>query len=177
MAGVTRIALVGLRGTGKTTVGKRLAMRWGWSFVDTDDVVESQAGKTISRIFAEDGESRFRELEAKGVSDSFALDRVVLATGGGAILRPETCATLKSNGFVIWLTGSATILAERVSHDKTTSDRRPALTAFTGAEELDTLLRAREPFYREVAHLSVDTTNRTPDEIAELIERSLPAKG
>ena len=177
MASITRIALVGLRGTGKTTVGKLLADRLGWTFADTDDVVESHAGKSIVRIFAEDGEPRFRDLEASAVAETFSQDRIVLATGGGAILRTATRSRLKANGFVVWFTGSAAVLAERMASDSTTTNRRPSLTAMTGAEELAALNVVREPLYREIAHLTVDTTNRTPDEIATTIERAFPVKG
>lgn len=177
MASITRIALVGLRGTGKTTVGKLLADRMGWTFADTDDAVESNAGKTIARIFAEDGEPQFRELEANAVAETFSHDRIVLATGGGAILRTATRTLLKANGFVVWLTGSAAVLAERLAIDSTTTNRRPSLTALTGSEELAALYVEREPLYREIAHLTVDTKNRTPDEIATTIALALAAKG
>ena len=177
MASITRIALIGLRGTGKSTVGKLLADRLGWSFADSDDAVELNAGKTIARIFAEDGEPRFRDLEANAVVEKFSQDRIVLATGGGAILRTATRSLLKANGFVVWLTGPVAVLAERLAIDSTTTSRRPLLTAMTGSEELAALNVVREPLYREIAHLAVDTKNRTPDEIATTIERAFPVKG
>ncbi|MFO0937621.1 MAG: shikimate kinase [Gemmataceae bacterium] len=177
MANVTRIVLVGLRGTGKTTVGQCLARSLNWSFTDSDDLVESTAGKSIAAIFAENGEPRFRDLEADSISEMLHQDCLVLATGGGAVIRPETRDRLKTQAHVVWLTGDAERLAQRLSADVTTATRRPALTSLIGAAELESLLRSREPHYRDVAHLIIDTTNRTPDDIAAEIERKLTAKG
>jgi shikimate kinase len=174
---VTRVALVGLRCTGKTTVGRLLAARLGWAGIDADDVVEANAGKSVAKIFANDGEARFREWEVDAIRDICGRERIVIATGGGAILRPETRELLKHSCFVVWLTASPDAIAKRMSADPETLARRPSLTGQGVIEEVSAVLAAREPFYREVAQLVVHTDGRTPDEIAMEIEQAILAKG
>lgn len=170
---VTRVALVGLRCTGKTTVGRLLAARLGWEAVDSDDVVIANAGKSVARIFADDGEARFRDGEADAVGQLCHRERIVIATGGGAILRPETRDLLIRSCRVVWLTASPNVIAIRMTADPETLARRPSLTGQGVVEELAAVLAQREPFYREVAHLVVDTDGRTPNEIAMEIERAI----
>src|SRR5437879_5098392 len=98
-----RIALIGYRGSGKSTVGPLVAARLGWRFVDADVVLEVKAGKSIARIFAEDGEIQFRDLEANNLVNLLGEDDIVLATGGGAILRDSNRRLLKETSFVVWL--------------------------------------------------------------------------
>ena len=174
---VTRVALVGLRCTGKTTVGRLLGVRIGWDTVDSDDVVVANAGKSVARIFADDGEARFREWEADAIRQLCDRERIVIATGGGAILRPETRALLKQSCFVVWLTASPDAIAARMTADPETLARRPSLTGQGVVEEVAAVLAVREPFYREIAHLIVVTDERRPDEIAVDIERAIQAKG
>lgn len=174
---VTRVALVGLRCTGKTTVGRLLAARQGWEAVDSDDVVIAKAGKSVARIFADDGEAQFRDWEADTIRELCGRERVVIATGGGAILRPETRALLKRTCFVVWLTASPDAIAKRMTADPETLARRPSLTGQGVVEEVAAVLAVREPHYREAAHLIMATDNRTPDEIATDIERAILAKG
>lgn len=174
---VTRVALVGSRCTGKTTVGRLLAARLGWDSIDADDVVESNAGKSVARIFADEGEARFREWEADAIRQLCGRERIVIATGGGAILRQETRKLLQQSCHVVWLTASPETIAKRMTADPETLARRPSLTGAGVTEEVAAVLAAREPFYREVAHLVVATDDRTPDEIALEIERAILAKG
>ena len=174
---VTRVALVGLRCTGKTTVGRLLAARLGWEGIDADDVVEADAGKSVARIFADDGEARFRDWEADAVRQLCGRERIVIATGGGAILRQDTRALLKQSCYVVWLTASSDAIANRMTADPETLARRPSLTGRGVVEEVIAVLAVREPFYREVAHLVVATDDRTPDGIAAEIERVIQAKG
>jgi shikimate kinase len=177
VAGVNRIALVGARGVGKTTVGRALAVRLGWAFADADDLVEAAAGKTIARIFAEDGEPAFRDLEARAVAELCGRENIVIATGGGAVVRDETRSLLSLTSFVVWLTASVDVMLSRQATDPTTAARRPALTALPGRDEVVALLAAREQHYRAVAELTVDTTNVSPDELAADLARSFPGKG
>ena len=178
---VTRVALVGLRCTGKTTVGRLLAARLGWDAVDSDDVVEANAGKSVARIFADDGEARFRVGEADAIRQLCGRERIVIATGGGAILRPETRTLLQQSCYVVWLTASPDAIAKRMTADPETLARRPSLTGQGVVEEVAAVLAVREPLYREVAHLVVDTDERRPDEIAAEIaaeiKRAVQAKG
>lgn len=189
---VTRVALVGLRCTGKTTVGRLLAARLGWNAADSDDHVEVLAGRAIlneakrqqdsarrsvAAIFLEDGEARFREWEADAIRDLCKQDKLVIATGGGAVLRPETRSLLSQSCFVVWLTASLETIGKRLTADPETLARRPSLTGAGVTDEVAAVLAAREPLYREVAHLVVATDGRSPDDIAAEIERTILAKG
>jgi shikimate kinase len=163
-----RIALIGLRGTGKTTVGKLLAERLAWSFTDADVELETRVGKSIKRMFAEDGEPFFRDREAEVVADLCQKDLTVIATGGGAILRPETRMLLKKSCVVFWLSASVETMADRIFSDHTTQDRRPNLTAQGGIEEIRQLLTVRKAFYQETAHHTIDTDRLTVESIVDL---------
>jgi shikimate kinase len=162
---VKNIFLIGYRGTGKTTVAQILAERLGWSWTDADAVLEARHARNIRAIFAEEGESGFREKESAILDEIVRLDRQVIATGGGIILKPENRRRLRSAGCVVWLMGDANTLWKRVQQDVTTQERRPQLTV-GGKDEIEELLRTREPLYRECADLMVDTTDRSPEEVA-----------
>jgi shikimate kinase len=172
----TKIVLVGYRATGKSTLAARLAERWGFEAVDTDDVVEARAGKRIADIFAQDGPAAFRDLEAAVVADLANDPRpMVLATGGGVPLREENRRVLRERGVVVWLTATVETIARRMRLDKTTAARRPALTdAKSPIAEIERVLTAREPIYREVATLSVAVDGKTVDELVEEIADRVP---
>lgn len=159
--------LTGYRGTGKTTVAGLLAEKIKADWVDADVEIEKQAGKTIAQIFAEDGEPHFRDLEEQVVADRCETERLIVALGGGAILRSSTRQRLSHAGPVVWLTASAETLAKRISADETTADRRPHLTeANSMLEEVRQVLKERTPLYEECATLCVDTERQTPEQIA-----------
>src|SRR5580658_2942769 len=101
-----RIALVGYRATGKTTVARHLATRLGCEWIDADVEIERRAGKSIARIFAEDGEPAFRDLEAQVIADLCGRKKLVLAAGGGAPLREESRRAMRQAGHVVWLTAT-----------------------------------------------------------------------
>jgi len=164
-----RIYLVGARGSGKTTVGRLLAARLGWSFVDMDDVIEAAAGKTIAEIFASEGESGFREREADALSQVVSRPDHVIATGGGIILRPDSRSRLCKTGYCVWLTALAETLWERIRADGASPVRRPALTGLSPADEIRHVLATREPHYRAVAHLSVPTDGQSPEAVVSAI--------
>ncbi len=163
------IALIGLRGTGKTTVAQQLALRTGWDWVDADVEVELRAGKSIAAIFDEEGEVAFRDLEAEVVNELCRRSQTVLALGGGAILREENCQRLALCQAVVWLKASPETLAKRLAADSTTSQRRPNLTNHGGRTEIEVLLAQREPIYRTCATFEVDTEEKQPAKIAEEI--------
>ena len=121
-----RIFLIGYRGTGKSTVARLLADKLGIEAIDADHELERRAGKTIRRIFTEDGEPRFRELESTLLAEFGQRDDVVIATGGGVVLRPENRAILRT-GRVVWLTAPADVLWRRMCGDESTRERRPDL--------------------------------------------------
>lgn len=168
------LALIGYRGTGKTTVARLLALQLGWDWVDADVEVELRAGKSIAAIFADDGEAAFRDWESQVLAELVRRDNTVLALGGGVVLRESNRELLKRAAAVAWLTASASTLSERIIADATTSARRPNLTAAGGTTEITAMLAMREPLYRECATLVVDTELRSPTEVAEDILTRLP---
>lgn len=147
------IFLVGLMGAGKTTVGRALAKRLNKQFIDSDHEIEARTGASISLIFEIEGEASFRQREAEVIRDLAGHAGIVLATGGGAILRPENRERLKSCGTVIYLRASINSILQRTSHDKS----RPLLQTANPKQRLEQLLQEREPLYLEVADLVVDT--------------------
>jgi shikimate kinase len=166
---VLRIALIGLRATGKTTLGRALATRLGWEFADADDRVEAMAGQSIAAIFATTGEGRFRDLEAEAIRQLCQHDRIVLATGGGAVLRTETRDLLNSTCHVVWLTADVETMLARLEADASTPGRRPSLTGLPPRAEIERLIRDRRPLYAATAHRIVDTANRSADTIVSEI--------
>lgn len=173
-----KIILIGYRATGKTSLAAVLGKRYGIAAIDTDPLIEQEAGKTISRIFAEDGEPAFRDLEAQVVTKTLARpESMVLATGGGVPLRASSRVLLKESGTVFWLTATAQTIFRRMYGDETTADRRPALTGRSPLEEIEYLLQQRDSAYRDAAEIVIDTENRDLAAIAEEIASIWEARG
>jgi 3-dehydroquinate synthase len=145
--------LVGLMGAGKTTVGRLLARKLGKRFIDSDHEIEARTGASIPWIFEIEGEPSFRRREADVIRELTSQSGIVLATGGGAILDPETRQFLKSRGTVIYLRASVNSILLRTSHDK----NRPLLQTADPRKKIEELARQREPLYQEVADIVVDT--------------------
>lgn len=172
------LILIGYRATGKTTLAKLLAKQLDCEWIDADVEIESRAGKSIARIFAEDGEPAFRDLEAEVIADLCRRRDLVLAAGGGAPMREESRKAMRAGGRVIWLHALPETILARMSADETTPGRRPSLTDQGPLEEIIHLLKRREPIYRESAHLVVDTEGKTPERlVAEILERLELAPG
>jgi shikimate kinase len=167
------IFLIGYRGSGKTTVARRLGELLAWPAIDADEEIERKAGKSIKDIFDAGGESAFRELETRVTADLASRDQHVIALGGGAILRETNKKAIAGRGPVIWLQASAETLFARINADPTSDQRRPNLTAQGGVGEIRTLLEKRTPQYRACADLTVDVNRLDPDEIARLIIANL----
>lgn len=140
-------------GAGKTTVGRALAKRLNKRFIDSDHEIEARTGASIPLIFEIEGEGGFRQRESEVIRDLTAQSDIVLATGGGAILKPENRKYLKTRGTVIYLRASINSILQRTSHDK----NRPLLQTANPRERLEQLAREREPYYLEVADLVVET--------------------
>ena len=166
-AGKQTIALIGMRGSGKTTVGRILAERLAGSFVDTDELVVLHAGKTIAQIFAQESEVGFRRREAHAIRLAAETSPTVLSVGGGALLNAENCEILRRNSFVVWLSAPAPVLWQRVAADAHSGDGRPPLTDHDPREELSRLLAAREPLFAQAADLRIDTTDCSPGDVVE----------
>ncbi len=146
------IYLVGLMGAGKTTVGRQLAKRLGRVFYDTDHEIVERTGVAIPTIFEIEGEDGFRRREAQTLRELTASDNVVLATGGGAVLREENRRCLHDTGWVVYLNVPPLLLYQRTRHDK----NRPLLQVANPLARLEELYALRDPLYRETAHLVVD---------------------
>jgi shikimate kinase len=170
---IRNLVLIGYRGTGKTTIGRIVAARLGWAFVDADDEIEAAAGCSIAEIFAREGEAGFRERERRVVADLARRASSVVSLGGGAVLRAENRTAIRAGAQVVWLTASPRTIFARLTRDAATAARRPNLTAHGGLAEIEELLAARQPLYRECATLTIDTDGRSADEIAALILESL----
>jgi shikimate kinase len=167
------ILLIGYRGTGKSSVARELARTLDFEWDDLDDRIEAAAGKSIAAIFAEDGETAFRDLESRQLSELCGRRRTVFALGGGTLGRSENRELVKTSGPVIWLTAMVDTIYERMTGDPTTAARRPNLTPIGGRSEIEMLLDERTPHYRECATLTIDTEGKTVAEIAAEIVRRL----
>lgn len=149
----TRFFLVGPMGTGKTTIGAQLARATGCTFVDADHELEQRTGATVSLIFDIEGEAGFRERERKLIEELTLRERIVLATGGGAVLHPDNRRCLAERGFVVYLRTPVETLVERTRYDNS----RPLLRTADPARTLREIITTREPLYLEVADLVLDT--------------------
>lgn len=145
--------LVGMPGAGKTTVGRALSRQLGRPFHDSDHEIEARTGVRIPVIFEIEGESGFRRREVEVIDKLTGMENIVLATGGGAVLSPENRKHLKSRGFVIYLHASPRELWRRTRHDRS----RPLLQGTDPKIRLEELYLVRDPLYREVADLVVET--------------------
>jgi len=171
---MSNLALIGYRGSGKTTVARLLARQLGWASIDADREIESSAGSTIAALFAERGEEYFRDLETEVVGRLCRLPRTVVALGGGAVIRPENRRAIAEATHVVWLKAPPEVLARRIAADPSTPRSRPALTPQGGAEEIDRLLELRTPWYRACATLEVDTLHKSPEQIVAEVLAALP---
>src|SRR5580704_9945624 len=163
LLGSRSVVLVGMMGVGKSSIGRRLAARLGVPFVDADSEIEKAAGMSIADIFARHGEADFRSGEARVIARLLDGGPQVLATGGGAVMNPATCAAIKAKGISIWLSAEFDVLMRRINKRK---NDRPMLQTADPAARLRELLAEREPVYaladitvksREVPHEAIVT--------------------
>jgi shikimate kinase len=159
------LCLVGMMGAGKTTVGKRLARRLGWSFVDADRELEARLGVPVQTIFELEGEAGFRRREAALVEELTHREHTVLATGGGAVLDPANRAVMAARGRVVYLRASVGDLWHRLRRDTV----RPLLRAPDPRARIEQLVAERDPLYREIAHLVIDTGRQPVEQVVEAI--------
>lgn len=169
------LALIGYRGTGKSHVARLLAGQLGWPLVDADIYVEKQAGKSIAQIFADVGESCFRDLESKALIELTQQSGHVLSLGGGVILREDNRKQIADHCYTVWLTASPEKIAQRLSGDHATGARRPSLTGKSILDEIEEVLTFRIPLYQQCADLTVDTQTKSPHEVAQAILDQLPS--
>lgn len=167
------IALVGLPGSGKSTVGRQLARRLQLPFFDSDHVIEQQLGCSIREYFEREGEERFRDVEASVIDELTLQGRCVVSTGGGAVLRPANRKNLHERGQVIYLNSSPDELFRRLRHDT----NRPLLQVADPLGRLRDLHKTRDPLYRETAHFIVDTGRPSVATLVNMIVMQLELAG
>jgi shikimate kinase len=164
------IILIGFMGCGKSSIGRRLATRLGHEFLDSDElIIESANGRSISDLFAEEGEERFRERETNALQGLIGSTAIVLATGGGAVLRPMNREILRTIGTTVWLHADPEILFERA----TRSRKRPLLEVENPRTTFNTLLEARLPVYEQAADLKIDASGLSHEQTVESIVKAI----
>jgi shikimate kinase len=167
------LSLVGMPGSGKSTVGRHLARRLGLPFVDSDHAIEERIGCSISDYFKHQGEPAFRDAEQAVIADLTAGADCVLATGGGSVLRPENREKLRSAGKVVYLRSSPDELLRRVRHDT----NRPLLKVDDPLAKLRELYAERDPLYRETAHFVIETGRPSVPTLVNMIVMQLELAG
>lgn len=161
---IHNIALIGFMGTGKSSVGQLVAAQLHFTFLDTDHVIEARAGKTISDIFAQDGEPAFRALEKKIVDELVTRKKTVISTGGGLPANPENFASLKTHSLIVCLWASPEKIWERVR----SQSHRPLLNEADPLAKIRRLLAEREPYYRQ-ADVLLNTEMRALKDVAQQV--------
>lgn len=160
------IVLIGYRGTGKSHVAQLLGTRFGRKVVSMDEEIVKSAGMSIPAIVEKDGWPKFRDMETAEARKLAGLDRLIIDCGGGVIERPENIEILQQNGRVFWLQASVESIVARIEKD----NQRPALVAEkTFTEEVAEVLERRTPLYQAAAHHAINTDNRTPQQVVDLI--------
>ncbi|MDN3452798.1 MULTISPECIES: shikimate kinase AroK [unclassified Psychrobacter] len=163
------VFLVGPMGAGKTTIGKLLAKQLGRTFVDSDWYIESQTGADIAWIFAKEGEAGFRERETRAIDELTQNSQIVLATGGGAIMCAENREFLNQRGIVVYLNAPVDVQLARTAKDKS----RPLLQQPNPRKILQDLYSARDPLYRQVAHIIMPTGHTYPRHMVNQLMQQL----
>ena len=161
---LVNIALIGFMGTGKTSVGRLVADQLHFEYLDTDELIQAQTGRSITEIFAREGEPAFRALEQKMVEELASRSKTVIATGGGLPVNPKNLASLKTHALVVSLWSSPEKIWERVRHQA----HRPLLHDENPQAKIRELLAAREPFYRQ-ADVLLNTDLRSVREVAQQV--------
>ncbi len=168
------IVLIGMRGSGKTTVGRLLSEKTGFKFVECDKLLEQSAGETIPEFVAKDGWPKFRDLESKIINDVSENDNTIISTGGGVVEKQENINNLKRNGLLIWLHAEVEILYARIRKNR----NRPLLTSAKFMRgDLKAVFKKRKTLYAESADQIIDVSNKGIAQIADEIIIYLKKEG
>ena len=168
------IVLIGMRSSGKTTVGKILARKMGKEFLEMDELITHKAGLTIPEIVAKHGWGKFRDIEEELTGEVAGQDNTINASGGGVVSREKNIIKLKKSGVLVWLQASVDTLVSRTGED---TDRPPLVEGRTRREDMEFTLKERKPLYQQAADLTVNTENKTPEEVADLVINLLAVRG
>lgn len=165
------IILIGYRATGKTTVGRVLAEKLHYSFIDADHAVEQKEGQCISDMVDQHGWDYFRTKEKEMLLDLSKKEHHVIATGGGAVLHQDIWPTIKERGIVIWLTADNATICKRLAGDAASETQRPSLTGTDIQQEVTKVLEERLPLYESSCHLRLDAT----EPVEGIVQKALQA--
>jgi len=159
------IALIGFMGTGKTTIGKALIKQLGndYKFIETDEIIVKESGKSIPKIFEEEGEQKFREYEISACIKASKLKKTIISCGGGVVLNNINIDNLKKNCIIVLLKATPEEIYKRVMKDG--KETRPILNKKDPKKEIEKVLGLRNPFYEAAAEIIIDTTNKEIDDI------------
>lgn len=164
----TNIILIGFMGSGKSSIGKRLAKKLNYTYYDTDQFIEDKIGMTISHFIKENGEIAFRKLESNVLETFIGQEKIVISTGGGTILHPKNQECLRQLGTIVWLHAAIETLFERVQRNS----RRPLLEVEHPRRTFHQLLSARIVIYQALSHIKIDTTNLSYEStLAAILEK------
>jgi shikimate kinase len=170
------LVLIGYRGTGKSSVGARLAEVLKRPFVDLDQVLVREAGRSVADIVAQGGWAEFRQLEKELVARYRVTRGLVLATGGGVVLDLNNVAALQENGIIIWLTADPAVIQARLAQDQPRDANRPSLTGGDTIREVAAVAEERAPLYQAAAQISIDTTHRSVGQVVKLVLEALKSE-
>lgn len=170
------VVLIGYRGGGKTVVGRLLAGELRRPHVDTDLLIEDREGRSIAEIFEQDGEPHFRRIESEVIAGLAPDTPAVISIGGGAVASKHNRKRLKGLGTVVWLQAAPEELHRRIATDRESAASRPPLSTTDALTEVRTLLAERSRWYEQLADVEIDTTGKSPVEVAQIILRQLETK-
>lgn len=173
MSLIAPVFLIGLPGSGKSTIGRQLARRLGLPFVDVDHAIEARIGCSIRAYFEREGETAFRDIEARLIDEISAGEAAVVSTGGGSVLRPENRTCLKERGHVVYLRSTPEELYRRLRHDR----NRPLLQVDDPMAKLRELHAQRHPLYVQTAHFTIDTGRPSVATLVNMIVMQLELAG
>ncbi len=177
---IDRIILTGFRATGKSAVGKVLAAKLGYDFIDTDTVLCCRLKSSVANYVAENGWQKFRQKERELLVELGKRKKTVIATGGGCVLHLAQWSALRQGSVAIWLKANLETIIGRMASDVNSQEQRPSLTEKTVHEEVKSLLAEREPFYRKGSDLTVDTDNVTIENVVirviEMLQQQIERK-
>ncbi len=168
--------LIGYRCTGKTTIGKSVARKLDWSFVDSDLLVIEECGKSIKALIDTEGWDAFRRMERSTLKQICTKNRQVVATGGGVVLDSHNVTAMKTSGMVVWLAATAETIQKRMRQDKNTENFRPALTDKGRMAEIEEMLAQRNPYYESASDFFIPTDDVPVDEITQTVIEKLNQK-